>query len=181
MRVIAGKARSMPLYTPKGEGTRPTTDRIKETLFNILQTEIVDSVFCDFFAGSGGIGIEALSRGSKHTYFAENNKEALECIKKNLAFTKFSDDATVISRDVRDAIFEIHDKVDIIFMDPPYEQEGEFEIMGVLRNSSILHEGTIIIIEADIKRDLSKIESLGYEIYKEKAYKINKHIFFRVV
>lgn len=180
MRVIAGKARSMPLVAPKGDGTRPTTDRIKETLFNILQTEIPGSVFCDFFAGSGAIGIEALSRGAKHAYFVENNKEALECIRKNIAFTKVSDEASVIARDVRDALYEIHDVVDIIFMDPPYSEGIEFDIMQVLKNSKIINEYTIIIIEADINNDLSYIEDLGFVCYREKCYKTNKHVFFRL-
>ena len=84
MRIIAGTARSLPLKTPEGMDTRPTTDRIKETLFNMIQAEIPDCVFYDFYAGSGGIGIEALSRGARHAYFVENGKQALECIKKNL-------------------------------------------------------------------------------------------------
>ena len=180
MRVIAGTARSMPLVTPKGDGTRPTTDRIKETLFNILQCDVPGAVFCDFFAGSGGIGIEALSRGAKHSYFVDNNKEALECIKKNIAFTKFADKSTVIARDVRDAIYEIHDTVDIIFMDPPYSQGLEFDIMQMLKNVKFVDENTLIIIEADIDNDLSGIESLGYIMIREKCYKTNKHVFFRL-
>ena len=87
MRVIAGIARSIPLYAPKGEGTRPTTDRIKETLFNTMQGFVPDSVFIDLFAGSGAVGIEALSRGAKHAYFVDNSREALDCIRKNLEFT----------------------------------------------------------------------------------------------
>ena len=77
MRVIAGRARSLKLKTPEGPGTRPTTDRIKETLFNIIQGEIPGCIFIDLFAGSGGIGIEALSRGASHAYFVENGKEAI--------------------------------------------------------------------------------------------------------
>lgn len=180
MRVIAGIARSMPLVTPRGEGTRPTTDRIKETLFNILQCEVPGAVFCDFFAGSGGIGIEALSRGAKHAYFADNSKEALDCIKKNVVFTKMADKATIIARDVRDAIYEIHETADIIFMDPPYSQGLEYDIMQMLKNSKCVDENTMIIIEADIDNDLSNIESIGFEIVREKNYKTNKHVFFRL-
>lgn len=180
MRVIAGTCRSMPLVTPTGDGTRPTTDRIKETLFNILQTEVPGAVFCDFFAGSGGIGIEALSRGAKHAYFVDNNKEALECIRKNLNFTKLADEATVIARDVRDSLYEINETADIIFMDPPYSQGLEFDIMQMIKNSRCLGPDTLIIIEADINNDLSDIESLGYVLTREKLYKTNKHVFFRV-
>jgi len=180
MRVIAGSARSMPLCTPNGEGTRPTTDRIKETLFNILQSDVPGAVFVDLFAGSGGVGIEALSRGAKYAYFADNNKEALECIRKNLTFTKLADNATVIARDVRDALFEINKPADIIFMDPPYSLGLEFDIMQMLKNAKCLTEDTLIIIEADINNDLSDIESLGYTMTREKCYKTNKHVFFKL-
>ena len=88
MRVIAGKARSLNLKTPEGLDTRPTTDRIKETLFNMLQYSIPDAVFVDVFSGSGAIGIEALSRGAKKAYFIENAPIPISCITENLKFTK---------------------------------------------------------------------------------------------
>ena len=87
MRVIAGSARSLKLMTPEGQDTRPTTDRIKETLFNILQFELYDAVFLDLFAGSGAIGIEALSRGAKEACFVDSGTEAENCIKENLKYT----------------------------------------------------------------------------------------------
>lgn len=89
MRVIAGKAKRLQLKTPKGLDTRPTTDRIKETLFNMIQDELYDIRFLDLFAGSGGIGIEALSRGAKEAVFVEQNREACSIIKENLTFTHF--------------------------------------------------------------------------------------------
>ena len=178
MRVIAGSARSLPLVTPNGNDTRPTTDRIKETLFNMLQTQLPDCIFCDFFSGSGGIGIEALSRGAKKAYFVDNNKDALSCIKKNIEFTKFTDKSIIINRDVRDAIYQIHDKCDIIFMDPPYSCGIEFDIMKLLLQSDCIDKDTIFIIEAEINREFKEIEELGYHIYKEKIYKTNKHVYF---
>lgn len=178
MRVIAGTCRSLPLVTPEGPDTRPTTDRIKETLFNILQGDIQGSVFYDFFSGSGGIGIEALSRGAKYCHFIDSNKEAISCLKKNLEFTKLQDLATIHHRDALSAIAFLQDKADVIFMDPPYALDCEFNIMQMLKQSSILKEDTLLIIEADIHKDLSDIESLGYEIIKEKMYKSNKHVFF---
>ncbi len=179
MRVIAGTARSMPLITPKGDGTRPTTDRIKETLFNTIQAYVPDAVFADLFSGSGAVGIEALSRGAKKSYFVDNNREALDCIKKNLEFTKLSDKAVVIGRNAMDAIYEIKDVCDVIFIDPPYSLGIESDIMQLLRKSSCVGEDTLIIIEADIDNDLSGIEDLGYTVYKEKLYKTNKHVFFK--
>ena len=88
MRVIAGKARSIPLKTVEGTDTRPTTDRIKETLFNMLQGDLADSLFIDLFSGSGGIGIEALSRGARKAIFVEKSPKADACIKENLVKTK---------------------------------------------------------------------------------------------
>ena len=96
MRVIAGTARSLPLKAPEGLDTRPTADRIKETLFNMLQAYIPGAVFVDLFSGSGGIGIEALSRGAKKAYFIENAPKAIACIRQNLTFTKMEDRAIVL-------------------------------------------------------------------------------------
>ena len=96
MRVIAGSARSLKLKTLEGLDTRPTTDRIKETLFNIIGPTIYDSIFLDLFSGSGGIGIEALSRGAREAVFVENNPKAMRCIKDNLAFTRLGSRAATI-------------------------------------------------------------------------------------
>ena len=138
MRVIAGIARSLPLKTPEGADTRPTTDRIKETLFNMIQTKLPDCVFVDLFSGSGGIGIEALSRGAKKAYFVDTSKNAIACIKHNVEFTKFTEQAIIINRDVRDSLIQISDKADIIFMDPPYSLGIEFDIMQLLKSSGCL-------------------------------------------
>ena len=89
MRIIAGTARSLPLKTIEGMDTRPTTDRIKETLFNMLQNDVPGCYFLDLFAGSGQIGLEAVSRGARYAVFVENNKKACACIEDNIHFTKF--------------------------------------------------------------------------------------------
>ena len=96
MRVIAGKCRSLPLKTVPGRQTRPTTDRIKETLFNMLQPYLPDARFLDLFAGSGAIGIEALSRGAERAWFVEQNKAAADCIRQNLKFTKLEQQAVLL-------------------------------------------------------------------------------------
>ncbi len=99
MRVIAGSRRSLPLKTVEGLETRPTTDRIKETLFNILMPDISGARFLDLFAGSGGIGIEALSRGAASAVFVDNSRDAIRCINDNVKFTKFTDEAEVVRLD----------------------------------------------------------------------------------
>lgn len=100
----------LPLKTPEGQDTRPTTDRIKETLFNILQGDIPGSIFVDLCSGSGSIGIEAISRGAKRAYFAENAVKAAKCIQDNLSFTKFTDRAVLLKQDVVSALGGIHEK-----------------------------------------------------------------------
>lgn len=180
MRVIAGTARSLPLKTPTGPDTRPTTDRIKETLFNMLQADIPGSIFVDLFAGSGGIGIEALSRGAKHAYFAENAKEAISCIQENLVFTKFTDRATLIKQDVLGALSLISEKqVDIIFMDPPYQSAIEESVFAVLGKQKYVTEDTLIIVEAEKRNEFPFLEKYSFEIIKEKVYKTNKHVFIK--
>lgn len=180
MRVIAGTARSLPLKTPDGPDTRPTQDRIKETLFNMLQVDIPGCVFVDLFAGSGGIGIEALSRGAKKAYFIENAPKALACIGDNLQFTKFADQAVVLKQDAVAGLSGIYEKeVDIIFMDPPYDNGHEERVLAVLSGMKYVTEDTMIIVEASLKTDMDYAEDYGFEVYREKKYKTNKHIFLR--
>ena len=109
MRVIAGSARSLPLKTLEGMDTRPTTDRIKETLFNMIQSEIPGCRFLDLYAGSGAIAIEALSRGAKEAVLVENSKAACACIRENLAFTKLDSQAVLMEQDVAAAIVRLRD------------------------------------------------------------------------
>lgn len=178
MRVIAGRARSLRLKTPEGLDTRPTTDRIKETLFNMIQAEIPGCIFVDLFAGSGAIGIEALSRGASHAYFVENGREAIACIQENIAFTKFTESATLLKQDVFGALSMIHEKeVDIVFMDPPYNAGCERELFQLLAMQPYVTENTLIIIESKLDQSFDFIVESGFELKKEKVYKTNKHVF----
>ena len=179
MRVIAGKARSLPLKAPAGMKTRPTTDRIKETLFNMLQSQIADSVFVDLFSGSGSIGIEALSRGANKAYFIESDRKAVECIRDNLNFTKFSDQAQVLAQDAVSGVYSIKEAADIIFMDPPYDNGLEQRALEALRHNSIADSNTLIIIEASADTDFSYLDEYGYTMIKEKHYGSNRHVFIR--
>lgn len=182
MRVIAGSARRLPLKTVKNMDTRPTTDRIKETLFNIIQNDVPGSRFLDLFSGSGAIGIEALSRGAECTVFVENKKEAVSCIKDNLAFTRLSDCGIVMECNVITAISTLESRkqcFDIVFMDPPYNNELERETLERLVHSAIIDENTLIIVEASLDTDFSYLNDMGYEIIREKLYKTNKHAFIR--
>lgn len=182
MRVIAGTARSLHLKTPEGMDTRPTTDRIKETLFNMLQPYLGGALFVDLFSGSGGIGIEALSRGARHAYFVENEKRAIACIQENLQFTHLAEQATILKTDVLSAIYGIHEKeADIIFMDPPYDCGHEERVLTVLKEQPFVTENTLIVIETSLQTDLSRLESLGFSVEKDKQYKTNRHVFCRIM
>lgn len=181
MRVIAGKARRLPLKTLESLETRPTTDRIKETLFNMLQGEIGGSRFLDLFSGSGAIGIEALSRGAAQCVFVEKNKKAMACIRENLAFTHLEEDAVIMECDAMTALRKLEDTgcsvFDVIFMDPPYGRELEKEALTFLCHSKLVDEFTTIIVEADLEEDFSYVEDSIFTVSREKKYKTNKHVF----
>lgn len=184
MRVIAGSARSLKLKTLPSDKTRPTTDRIKETLFNMLMPDIAGAHFLDLFSGSGAIGIEALSRGAREAVFVENSRDAMRIIRENLLFTKLSERARLLEEDVLSAIRRlssgIEEPFDIIFMDPPYGRELEKAVLTALKGTKILTEHTILIAEASSKTDFSYVDALGYRVFKEKVYGSNKHIWLKI-
>lgn len=179
MRIIAGTARSLPLRSLEGRDTRPTTDRIKETLFNIIQPGIAGSSFLDLFAGTGQIGLEALSRGARRAVFVENNKKACACIEENIRFTRFEKRSALLKMEATAALRSLDgkDTFDYIFMDPPYGMDMEKEIFTYLAVSHLLNEDARIIAEASADTDFSYLQELGFRIIKEKKYKTNKHIF----
>ncbi len=184
MRVIAGTARSIPLLTPEGKDTRPTTDRIKETLFNILRDEIPLCTFIDVFAGSGGIGIEALSRGAKEAYFIDNGKPQIDIIRKNLEKCRLADKARVLRNEAsvgieRAARFIGEGKKLIVFMDPPYDKGIELPAIRTLIESKAWNERGLIIVEMSLRADTDVLSELGLSVTREKCYKNQKHVFLR--
>ena len=183
MRVIAGIARSMPLKAAEGDNTRPTTDRIKETLFNMLQSDIAGCRFLDLYSGSGAIGIEALSRGAKEAVLVENARQAIAVIKDNLTFTKLSPKAVVMEQDVLSAINRLSGSgvFDIIFMDPPYGKLLEKQVLNRLASSGIVDKNTWIIVESDLNTEYDYLTDIGFEIDRVKKYKTNKHTFIQEI
>ena len=183
MRVIAGSARRLLLSTLPGEDTRPTTDRIKETLFNMLQPEVPGSRFLDLFGGSGGIAIEALSRGASSAVIVEKNLKAARIIRENLEHARLADKAELLATDASAALTRLAgtkcEPFDLVFLDPPYGAGLEERALQQLRNSGLIHDDTLLIVEAKIDADPSRFEALGYRIVKIKAYKTNQHIFLQ--
>lgn len=181
MRVIAGTARRLKLETPAGRHTRPTSDKIKETLFNMIQQDLYDARFLDLFSGSGGIAIEALSRGAAEAVLVDNDREALRCIRTNLAHTHFEEQARVMGMDVLQALRRLDQQgkaFDIIFMDPPYSMGLERKILPYLTESALVHDDTRIIVEASMEDDpIVMPPSSGWYVERVKEYKNNCHIF----
>ena len=167
MRVIAGKAKSLKLKTIDGISTRPTTDRIKETLFNIINQYIYDCMFLDLFSGSGAIGIEALSRGARKAYFIENNNKAVSCIKENINHTNLDAESVVIKNDVISGLCSIDLKgecFDVVFMDPPYNMQLEKQVLNFLSKSDLINKNKLIIVEASLDTDFSYVNELGFTV-----------------
>ncbi len=181
MRVIAGSKRGLNLKAPEGMSTRPTTDRIKETLFNMIAFDLADCSFLDLFAGSGQMGIEALSRGAREAVFVEKDRSAFLVLSDNITRAGFTDKAQLMQEDVFLALKKLanHKPFDFIFMDPPYNHGLEADILSQLTGSGMVDDYTTIIVEASLDTDFSYVESLGYSINRIKTYKTNKHIFIK--
>lgn len=180
MRVIAGTARRIPLKTLEGLETRPTTDRIKETLFNMLQYDLADCCFLDLFGGSGGIGIEALSRGAAFAAFADKNPAACACIRENLAATGLADRALVLECDALTALSRLADqgrRFDYLFLDPPYNQGLERQVLTYLSESRLIDKQSTVIIEASLTTSFDYLSSIGFVMERCKRYKTNQHVF----
>jgi 16S rRNA (guanine966-N2)-methyltransferase len=149
MRVIGGEFRSRRILSIPGEATRPTPDRLRETLFDILQSRIEGATFLDAYAGTGAVGIEALSRGASHAYFLEKNRDALEAIRENLASLGLGTRATVIKGPVVKSLGTC--RADIVFLDPPYPLEKEYAAaLDILRENP----PPLVIVQHSIRQPM---------------------------
>ena len=154
MRVITGKARGVQLKTPDGLTTRPTTDRVKEALFSIIQFEIPTARVLDLFGGTGQLGIEALSRGAKSAVFVDAGEPACRLIKENLRRTKLEKDAKVIRSDYLDYLKRCRERFDIVFLDPPYAEVFLENALKCITEIDILETGGIIVAERPVGKEL---------------------------
>ena len=161
MRVIAGKYRSRPLHSLRGMDIRPTSDRLRETLFNVLTAgnprALEGSVWLDLFAGSGAIGIEALSRGAKEVHFVENSQSAAEAIRANLKNLGISQGSHVVEDDLPRAFWRMERQkiaADVVFIDPPYRmKEAYAATLRALADSSLIWAMSVVIAEHEKKFD----------------------------
>lgn len=172
MRVISGKLRGTKLYTLEGLETRPTLDRVKESLFNIINFDIKNSTFLDLFAGSGAIGIEAASRGAKKVIMCEKSKQACSIINKNLEKTRLADEVTLYNMDFEKCIeSKLNEKIDIIFLDPPYKSDYAYKATKLMLEKNIITSNTVIILETDIEQIVeNQFENLNLKEINKKKY-----------
>lgn len=169
MRVITGSARGVRLLTPEGEQTRPTTDRVKEALFSIIQFEVEGRSVLDLFAGTGQLGIEALSRGAKDAVFVDNRSEAVKLIRENLRKTRFQDQSTVFTGDYATFLQTTKQRFDLIFLDPPYAESFLENALKRISAIDIVKDGGIIICERPVEKELSQ-ELSGFTRSKDYRY-----------
>jgi len=154
MRVITGKARGVTLKTPTGLQTRPTTDRVKEALFSIIQFDIPGAQVLDLFGGTGQLGIEALSRGAKSAVFVDERDDSCSLIKENLRRTQMSQDAKVVRSDYLAYLQRCRGKFDIIFLDPPYAEVFLENSLKLITEIDILRDSGIIVAERPLGKEL---------------------------
>lgn len=174
MRVISGTARGTKLNSINDVTTRPTLDRVKESLFSILQFEIQDSIILDLFAGSGAIAIEFLSRGAKKAYLCEKNHLATKMIYQNLAKTRLTSKAVMIGKDYKKALEILKQeaiKFDLIYIDPPYQADIAVDSVQKILEANLLKEkGRFIIETDDEKRELLELEKLNVKVDDIRKY-----------
>lgn len=172
MRIISGKARGTKLYTVDGENTRPTLDRVKESLFNMIQSKINDCIFLDLFSGSGAIGLEAASRGAKKVILCDNSKEAIQIIKRNIEKTHTEEQIELYHTSSQELLEnKIKEKVDIVYIDPPYKTNLAFDSVKTILDKEIINKNSIMIIETDeVERVISQVRNLKIEIIDQRRY-----------
>ncbi|AKX33841.1 16S rRNA (guanine966-N2)-methyltransferase [Spiroplasma litorale] len=179
MKVISGKFKGRKLNVLEGLNTRPTLTRVKEDIFNVLNNYFIynEKICLDLFAGSGALGIEAISRGVKHVYFNEHNKDAIKVLNSNLEKIG-KEDFTILNLDFKDALkymLENNIKIDLLFLDPPFKEVGYYkDFFEYISKVKIINNYGILIIES--KEILEKNLLLGYVCLKYKFYK-NKHLY----
>ncbi len=179
MRIIAGKKKGLNIKTIDGDSTRPTRDMVREALFSILTNKIYDSRFLDLFAGSGAIGIEALSRGSTFAVFTDINYKCVRVIEENITKAGFNEQAQVYNADYKLALKKLKEnKFDIIYIDPPYNKGMGIDAIEKISEYQLLSEDGVLILETDTNEEVPNEIGI-YEKYNNKRYGRNILNLFR--
>jgi 16S rRNA (guanine(966)-N(2))-methyltransferase RsmD len=177
MRVISGSAKGRGLFAPKGLNIRPTAGRVKEALFSMLTPYVEGAVFLDLFAGTGAIGIEALSRGAKEAVFVDNSRRSLEFVKRNLEHCGFIGKARIIYSDVCAFLKQRGESYDIIFLDPPYGDGRLDGALELIKISGVLSKDALCAAECSINNTPA---AEGFDIFKNKRYNSVNIILYKL-
>ena len=174
MRIISGTMRGTKLYTLEGDNTRPTLDRVKEALFSKINFELQDATILDLFAGSGALGLEALSRGAEKVFLCDNSRDAIKIINQNIEKTKTKDKVSLLNMDYKKALEELRIqkiKFDIVFLDPPYKTDFAENATKYIVENKLLKEDGFIVLETDEKeRVLKNLDTNILDINEIKKY-----------
>lgn len=169
MRIIAGEFKGRRLFTPKDSKVRPTTDKVKESIFSMIAPYLEDAIVIDLFSGTGNLGLEALSRGASRCYFGDKSRESLELTRQNIAYCKQEGSAVTILGDFEYVLRKISEKADIIFLDPPYQKGLLTSCFELISEHSLLSTEGIIVAEHGAKDQMAD-ELFGFTKIKEKIY-----------
>lgn len=182
MRIISGKAKGTKLYTLEGTNTRPTLDRVKESIFNIIQNDIEDAEILDLFAGSGAIGLEFLSRGARNAVLCDKSKDATEIIKMNVQKTHMEEKTQILNLDFETCLDKVKNRqFDIIYIDPPYVTKYILKsIEKIIAQGNLKKEGIMILETDDEQRILREIESEEVRIVDKRKYGRATIIFLKL-
>lgn len=181
MRIITGEYRGRKLETPSGYDIRPTSDKVRESIFNLLMADTYGSVFCDLFAGTGSLGIEALSRGAKLCYFCDRSKESIGIIKRNIEHCGAEEKSIILQGDFTRNLNRIHEKIDVFLIDPPY-RDGLYEkCLEIIENLDLLAVNGIIIAEHgshdDVPEQVGRIVKVRQRKYGKTTVSIYRREF----
>lgn len=169
MRIIAGEWKGRKLITPKDENVRPTTDKVKEAIFSMLMPWLPNSVVLDLFAGTGSLGLEAVSRGAKRAYFVDKDRRSIALIRDNVKRCGAEDRSVILCSDHASALSRIHDTVDIVFLDPPYKAGLMTDCLYLLGSSGIVPEGGLVAAEHGADEHLP-VEIAGFRKIRDRRY-----------
>ena len=171
LRIITGTAKGKKLVTLEGEATRPTSERIKEAIFSSIQFDIEGRRVLDLFAGSGQLGLEALSRGAESAFFVDSAREAIEIVKKNASFCELADKCRYLVSDSRNYIRKAsgREKFDLVFVDPPYAMECCGDVLSRLEKSDVLANGAIVVLESGTE-EINPLDFPSFECIKSTHY-----------
>lgn len=182
MRIIGGLSRGTKLYTLDGLDTRPTLDRVREALFNILQNNMRDAIVLDLFAGSGAIGLESISRGAQKAVLCDKNKKAIDIIKKNVEKLRVEDKVKIAFTDYESFLNTSKEQFDFIYIDPPYKTNFISDSIKIINNRNLLSDNGIIVAETDeeerVKNEIKEL-NVSINIYDIRRYGRARLIFMR--